>query len=167
MLGRLYFQIGAVHAVLRGDHAEACKWYDRAIGPLAMPTPLTPLASPGSHGDALVSMAVSYWETGDRERAYEWTAAGAELVERAVAEGLLPREALEVPKNNYLAMARALGKIDLATPALAEDDQPRYVQGRQTSPTTNGASRAAGGRTQQQMRTATRRGPSPGPVRRR
>ena len=31
---------------------------------------------PGQHGDALVSMGVSYWEIGDRERAYELTEAG-------------------------------------------------------------------------------------------
>ena len=33
VLGRLYFQIGAVHAVHRSDHDVACQWYDRAIEP--------------------------------------------------------------------------------------------------------------------------------------
>jgi hypothetical protein len=113
-------------------------------------------------------MAVSYWETGDRQRAYELTTAGAELVEQAVAEGFLAREALEVPKNNYLAMARALGKVKLATPALAEDDPPAYAQQQpQSQPPTNRASRGTGGRTQQQTRTATRRNAPSGQMRRR
>jgi tetratricopeptide (TPR) repeat protein len=120
VLGRLYFQIGAVHAVHRGDHETACQWYDQAIEPLSAPVPMTALAAPGQHGDALVSMAVSYWETGDRERAYELTGAGVELVEQAIAEGLLAADALEVPQGNFMAMSRALGKIELATPAGAE-----------------------------------------------
>ena len=53
------------------------------------PVPVTELAAPGHHGDALVSMGVSYWEIGDRERAYELTGAGVELVEQGIAEGLL------------------------------------------------------------------------------
>jgi tetratricopeptide (TPR) repeat protein len=116
VIGRLYFQVGAVHAVHEGDHTLACQWYDRAIEPLSQPAPFTSLATPGYHSDALVSMAVSYWEIGDRERAYELTGAGVELVEQGIAEGLLSQEALEVPRNNFLAMSRALGKTELATP---------------------------------------------------
>ncbi len=163
VLGRLYFQVGAVHAVHRADHEKACQWYDRAIAPLSRPTPVTPLAAPGTHGDALVSMAVSYWEVGDRERAYQLTAAGLELVEQGVSEGLLPADAIEVPRSNFLAMSRALGKIDLATPVQATqvaDAQPA------TTPTTQQASR--GSQTQRkQVHTATRRNATGSAVRRR
>ncbi len=164
MLGRVYFQVGAVHAVLRGNHQEACRWYDRAMEPLSLPTPVTPLAAPGVHGDALVSMAVSYWETGDRDRAYELTAAGAQLVEQSIAEELLPASALEVPRNNYLAMARALGKVAMATPAVAEDEPPQVAQQEQAP--SKRASRNPGGQ-QRQMRTATRRNTTSSNVRRR
>nr|MBA3482356.1 hypothetical protein [Pirellulales bacterium] len=115
-LGRLYFQIGAVHAVHQHDHDVACQWYDRAAALLMEPVPFTTLANPGQHGDALVSMGVSYWEVGQRERAYELTEAGVQLVEQGVAEGLIAAETLTVPQGNLNAMARALGKAEVSTP---------------------------------------------------
>jgi hypothetical protein len=121
-LGRLYFQIGAVHAVHHKDHDMACQWYDRAAELLLEPVPFTTLASPGQHGDALVSMGVSYWEVGKRERAYELTEAGAQLVDQGIAEGLLAADALAVPQGNLNAMARALGKIE---PAPAQSSASR------------------------------------------
>jgi tetratricopeptide (TPR) repeat protein len=164
-LGRLYFQIGAVYAVHKGDHQTACQWYDRAIEPLSKSVPVTTLARPGLHGDALVSMAVSYWETGDRQRAFELTQAGLELMEQGVAEGLLTADSLEVARGNLEAMGRALGKIDAGTPAgsgrnaaaqLAEDD-PRPAKPAMRS--------SSAGRSP--MRTATRRNAASGDVRRR
>jgi tetratricopeptide (TPR) repeat protein len=157
VLGRLYFQIGAVHAVHRSDHTVACQWYDRAIEPLSKPVPVTPLAAPGQHADALVSMAVSYWETGDRERAYELTGAGMELVQQGIAEGLLVETALEVPKNNFLAMSRALGKTELVTPPVATpaSDATEVAQSQSTAPAKKSTAGPATGRAQ--ARTATRR----------
>jgi tetratricopeptide (TPR) repeat protein len=163
VLGRLYFQVGAVHAVHREDHATACQWYDRAIEPLSSPVPVTALAAPGLHSDALISMAVSYWENGDRDRAYELTGAGVELVEQGIAEGLLPADALEVPRNNFLAMSRALGKTPLASPAPAEGNGVQTAQ--DVEPPVKRATRAATGRSQ--PRTASRRNSSTNNVRRR
>lgn len=116
-LGNLYFQIGAVHAVHKQDHTMACQWYDRAAELLLEPAPFTRLANPGRHGDALVSMGVSYWEVGQRDRAYELTNAGVEIVNQGVADGLLAADALAVPQGNLQAMARALGKPGAAAPA--------------------------------------------------
>jgi tetratricopeptide (TPR) repeat protein len=111
VLGRLYFQVGAVYAVHKQDHDQACQWYDRAVDLLVKDVPLTPLANPGHHGDALVSMGVSYWEVGQRERAYELTQAGVQCAQHGVDEGLLSAETLNVPQGNLNAMARALGKL--------------------------------------------------------
>lgn len=163
VIGRLYFQIGAVYAVHRTDHVTACQWYDRAIEPLSQPVPVTELAAPGHHGDALVSMAVSYWETGDRERAYELTGAGIELVEQGIAEGLLAADAIDVPRSNFLAMSRALGKTALEKPS-------ETVQVAETEPAP--AKKATPKQTvrnqpQQQVRTATRRNATTSGVRRR
>jgi tetratricopeptide (TPR) repeat protein len=167
VLGRLYFQIGAVHAVHRGDHAEACKWYDRAIEPLSRPVPVTPLAAPGQHADALVSMAVSYWETGDRERAYELTGAGMELVEQGIAEGLLTAVALEVPKNNFAAMSRALGRTQLATTPVAvpASEVTQVAERESTAPAKKTVARRTTERSP--VRTATRRNSAAGGVQRR
>lgn len=168
--GRLFFQIGAVHAVHRGDHVSACQWYDRAIEPLSKPVPMTALASPGQHADALVSMAVSYWETGDRDRAYELTGAGVELVEQGIAEGLLTDDALKVPRNNFLAMSRALGKIDESSTQVTKssttpDSAKQVVLKRTASPVKRQVARAPQPRPQ--VRTATRsNAPSGGAQRR-
>lgn len=113
-MGRLYFQIGAVYAVHEEDHTTACKWYDQAVDLLLNPVPVTTLAVPQQHGDALVSMGVSYWRTSDRERAVELTLAGVELIEEAVDAGLLGSTALSVPYENLSAMYQALGKTEPA-----------------------------------------------------
>jgi len=115
LLGRVYFQLGAVYAVHWQDHAKACQWYDKAADRLLKQVPVTSLAVPGRHGDALVSMGVSYWQTGNRQRALELTQAGADLVEEAVAGGILQPNALEVPYGNLAAMYKAQGEQQPAT----------------------------------------------------
>jgi tetratricopeptide (TPR) repeat protein len=146
-LGRLYFQIGAVHAVHQQDHDMACQWYDRAADLLLDPAPVTPLANPGQHGDALVSMGVSYWELGQRDRAYELTQAGVRLVDQGVAEGLLAADVANVPRGNLNAMARALGKVEMSAPASSGGSQmaqrPR-VNTRRAANTRQQQSRMAG-----------------------
>lgn len=114
LLGRLYFQIGAVHAVHREDHEKACQWYDKAREHLMKQAPVTNLAAPGRHGDALVSMGVSYWHTGQRERAVELTEKGLRLAEQGIRDGLLAETATTVAQGNLTAMQRALGQTDAA-----------------------------------------------------
>ena len=109
LMGRLYFQIGAVHAVHYDDHLSACQWYDEAVDRLLNPVPVTTVAVPQQHGDALVSMGVSYWSRDDRERAIELTKAGVELIESAVDAGLLEGETLLVSYSNLSAMHEAQG----------------------------------------------------------
>ena len=113
-MGRLYFQIGAVYAIHEQDHEAACKWYDQAAELLLNPVPVTTLAVPQQHGDALVSMGVSYWRTNDRERAVELTQAGVELIEQAVDAGLLASSTLSIPYENLSAMHQALGNEEPA-----------------------------------------------------
>jgi tetratricopeptide (TPR) repeat protein len=110
LLGRVYFQLGAVYAVHLEDHAKACQWYDRAADRLLKQVPVTSMAVPGRHGDALVSMGVSYWHTMNRRRALELTQAGADLVEEVVTGGILPVDALAVPYGNLAAMYKAQGE---------------------------------------------------------
>jgi tetratricopeptide (TPR) repeat protein len=137
VLGRLYFQLGAVHAVHKQDHDMACQWYDRASALLLQPAPLTPLVIPGQHGDALVSMGVSYWEVGQRERAYELTKSGLEVVQQGISEGLLAAESQNVPQGNLNAMARALGKVQLSTPAPASGNRALMAQRQRSQGTRN------------------------------
>ncbi|QEG37758.1 tetratricopeptide repeat protein [Bythopirellula goksoeyrii] len=113
-MGRLYFQIGAVYAIHEDDHEAACKWYHQAADLLLNPVPVTTLAVPQQHGDALVSMGVSYWRTNERERAVELTLAGVDLIEQAVDAGLLGSTSLAIPYENLSAMYQALGKDEPA-----------------------------------------------------
>lgn len=114
LMGRLYFQIGVVHAVHENDHTTACEWYDEAADRLLNPVPVTTMANPQQHGDALVSMGVSYWETGSRGRAIEITESGVKLIEHAVESGLLTPEALVIPYSNLAAMHEGQGETEPA-----------------------------------------------------
>jgi tetratricopeptide (TPR) repeat protein len=150
VLGRLYFQIGAVYAVHRQDHEQACQWYDRAANLLVAEVPLTPLANPGQHGDALVSMGVSYWEIGQRDHAYELTQKGVEFVQEGVTEELLAAETLSVPQGNLKAMARALGKLPAESTEPAGSGHTQMARSQNNGPNRGGAAR-------QQTRMADRR----------
>lgn len=110
LLGRLYFQAGAVQAIHFEDHAEACRWYDRAADLLLNPVPVTTMAGPQQHGDALVSMGVSYWHERNRQRAIELTLSGVDLIEQAVQKKLLNADSLIVPYGNLAAMYEAQGQ---------------------------------------------------------
>ncbi|MCG8448671.1 MAG: hypothetical protein MI725_03700 [Pirellulales bacterium] len=114
LMGRLYFQIGAVHAVHEDDHHRACQWYDDAADRLLNPVPVTTMATPQQHGDALVSMGVSYWEIGNRQQAVKITESGVKLIEQAVSSGLLGDESLIIPYGNLAAMYEAQGKREPA-----------------------------------------------------
>ncbi|MEM9186259.1 MAG: hypothetical protein AAGB00_07155 [Planctomycetota bacterium] len=109
LVGRLYFHIGALHAVHKQDHAQAVKWYDKAEPLLSSVTKKSELEVPRRRGEALVSMAVSYWDQGQRDRAVGLTVAGSELMEDAVAGGVLDEKALAVPYGNLSTMHRRLG----------------------------------------------------------
>ncbi len=108
-VGWLFFQIGVVHAVHRGNHQEAVRWYEKAAPTLIRPGPLSAQYHPKRHGDALVSMAVSYWESGQREKGVELTKMGADVLQRAVEQGIAERTALAVPYGNLAAMHDAMG----------------------------------------------------------
>jgi tetratricopeptide (TPR) repeat protein len=147
LMGRLHFQIGAVHAVHRNDHKTACKWYDKASKPLLKPAPMTSLATPGHHGDSLVSMGVSYWEIGQREKAYDLTKSGLELIEQGISEGILSNDATLVAQGNLSAMAQALGKVELTTPEPESPAAPQVAEGRR--PANRSQANRTNGRTPQ------------------
>lgn len=115
LMGRLYFQLGAVQAVHYEDHKAACEWYEKAVAHLLIPEAAGIAGqTPQLHGDALVSMGVSFWYTKQRKEAIEVTVAGAQLIEQGVRRGILQSEALEVPYQNLANMYQAQGKDEPA-----------------------------------------------------
>jgi tetratricopeptide (TPR) repeat protein len=109
LVGRLYFHIGSIHAVQRKDHEEAIVWYKKAEPLLMDELPLATLADPGTHGEMFVSIAVSYWETGNHQKAIDLTEFGTDVLQRAVVEGVLMPDVLTIPYGNLAAMHKKAG----------------------------------------------------------
>jgi len=114
LLGRLYFRLGAIHAIRDDNHRAAITWFDKALPLLEKPLPNEAFADQGRHGETFVSMGVSYWEAGQREKAVEVTGRGLEFMEQAVKQGTLDEKALTVPYTNLASMHRQLGRKDKA-----------------------------------------------------
>jgi tetratricopeptide (TPR) repeat protein len=114
LLGRLYFRLGAVYAIRDQNHRVAITWFDKAVPLLEKPTPGTSFKDPGRHGETFVSMGVSYWESGQRERAVALTQRGIKLMNEAVKQGSLEESALAVPYENLASMHRRLGSDEKA-----------------------------------------------------
>jgi tetratricopeptide (TPR) repeat protein len=109
LLGRLYFRIGAIHAVDLEDHATAVNWFQKALPLLDGPLPATAAADVGLLGESYVSMGISFWESNQRERALGLTNRGIELVRQGVAKRVTSQDALAVPYANLAFMHRELG----------------------------------------------------------
>ena len=114
LLGRLYFRLGAIHAIRDKNYRAAITWFNKAIPLLAKPIPKTALADKGRHGETFVSMGVSYWESGQKELAVQLTQKGVGLMEQAVKQNSLAETALAVPYTNLASMHRQLGRDDAA-----------------------------------------------------
>ena len=96
------------------NHKAAVEWFDKAMPLLDRPSPEDIAADLGRHGEAFVSMGVSYWEAGQREKAVAVTQKGIKWMEQAVKQGTLDSSALAVPYGNLAAMHRQLGALDKA-----------------------------------------------------
>ncbi|MBN2474650.1 MAG: tetratricopeptide repeat protein [Pirellulales bacterium] len=110
LLGRLYFRLGAIHAIRDQNHRAAITWFEKAVPLLETSSPKEAAADVGRHGETFVSMGVSFWETGQYEKAIELTQRGIEWMEQAVKQGALDQAALAVPYKNLAAMHRQLGQ---------------------------------------------------------
>ena len=110
LLGRVYFRLGAIHSVGQQDHRAAIAWFDKAAPLLSRPVPEEALGDLGRHGETFVSMAVSYWETGQQDKALELTRRGVALMEQAVKNGSADHSILAVPYGNLATMHKARGQ---------------------------------------------------------
>ncbi len=109
LLGRLYFRIGAIHAVELSDHRTAATWFQKALPLLERPLPSTALADIGRLGESFVSMGISYWETNQRDAAIRLTNHGISLVTQGVKNRVIEPDSLSVPYSNLAFMHRELG----------------------------------------------------------
>jgi tetratricopeptide (TPR) repeat protein len=110
--GWLCYRMGAIYAVNRHDHRQAVDWFRQAVPLLESPMPRSAAANPARQGETFVSIAVSYWELGQRDEALRLTVQGLELMERAAADGKLDKAALTVPYGNLARMHKLLGDAE-------------------------------------------------------
>jgi tetratricopeptide (TPR) repeat protein len=113
-LGWLYYRLGALHAIRRSDHNTAVAWYEKAYPLLDRPIPLTLRSLQGRYGEWLVSMGISYWETGSRDLGLQLTDAGMQHVQEAVRRKIADEKSLAIPCSNLAFMHQALGHSDEA-----------------------------------------------------
>ena len=106
--GQLYFLVGSLHAIGKSDHQLATEWYAKAAT-VFIENDFSLLTNPNLFGDLLVSMGVSYWEVGEKEKAVAITEQGVQLMQDGVQEGLFELEALTIPYTNLAAMHKKLG----------------------------------------------------------
>lgn len=106
--GRLCYRLGAVFAIQKSEHERAIAWFDQAVPLLEHPVP-TFVVDSGKQGETFVSMAVSYWETGNRREGLRLTNQGVRMMQTAADEGLLEKSALAIPYGNLASMHEQLG----------------------------------------------------------
>jgi tetratricopeptide (TPR) repeat protein len=111
--GRLCYRLGGAYAIEVVDHAQAVEWFDRATPLLEKPVPAAAVDA-GAHGEAFVSMAVSYWDQENRDEALRLTSQGLKLMEQAVADGAMDSSALAVPYGNLASMHESMGDFEQA-----------------------------------------------------
>jgi tetratricopeptide (TPR) repeat protein len=116
LLARLYFRMGAIQAVGKQDHKAAIDWFDKArpVFTRLINDHQVGQGEYGRLGETCVSMGVSYWETGDRDKALEITQQGISLIEQMVQKGGMDSSTLEVPYSNLATMHRLLGQTSEA-----------------------------------------------------
>ncbi|GAB4132263.1 tetratricopeptide repeat protein [Thermopirellula anaerolimosa] len=123
LMGRLYFRLGAIHAIAKQDHDSAVKLFDKAVPMLQKAATGTTGLSAGRLGETFVSMGVSYWESNQAAKAIELTEQGIKLLETAVQSGAMDATALEVPHSNLAAMRRQ-ARTASATTSSPEGEAP-------------------------------------------
>ncbi len=109
LLGRTYFRMGAIYASNRNDHREAISWFEKAVPQLGKPPPPEAIPDLARLGDTFVSMGVSYWQAGFKDKAIALTEHGADLIEEAVRRGFAERSLLTTPYANLALMHREMG----------------------------------------------------------
>ena len=114
LLGRLYFRLGAIHAIGNKNHRAAIIWFDRAKPIFESLQTKINTEELGRLGETFVSMGVSYWMTEQREEAVRLTERGLNLVERGINAEAIDEAALTIPYMNLSNMHKELGHSEAA-----------------------------------------------------
>lgn len=108
-VARIYFRLGAIHALGSKNHKDAIVWYDRARPLLEQVCAQISPEEFGKLGEYFITMGVSYWDS-NNNLAIELSLYGAKLVEKGVEAKFLDSSALIIPYRNISTMYKRLGK---------------------------------------------------------
>jgi len=102
--GDLLFRIGILHSLQHGAHATAVTWFDKVVPLWENNSCFTNEGDTGRLGEALVSMAISYWQVERRADAMSLSRKGVDLMVEAVDSKQLDERALAVAYGNLSTM---------------------------------------------------------------
>lgn len=125
LLARLYFRLGTIYAVSKSNHGNAVGWFDKALPLFQKAADSVAPHEVARLGETLVSMGVSYWEVGDRDRGMDLTETGVKLIEAAVQERFVQKSVLEVPYSNLATMHRERGETEKAQEYMRMASEPQ------------------------------------------
>jgi tetratricopeptide (TPR) repeat protein len=114
LLGRLFFRLGAFHAIGNQNHRAAIEWYDLAKPVYEKLLPKIDAGALKHFGETLVSMGVSYWATDQRGEAIRLTERGLRQIERGVRDRVIEASELTTPYSNLAKMYHELGDPEQA-----------------------------------------------------
>jgi len=114
LLSRLYFRLGAIHAIGMNNHRAAIVWFDRTLPIFDDILPGLGTEEAGRIGEMLVSMGVSYWYTDQKDEAIRLSELGLKRIQAAVDKGYLEMTALLIPYSNLSMMWSKLDEPDKA-----------------------------------------------------
>ncbi|MDR0869594.1 MAG: hypothetical protein LBN39_02260 [Planctomycetaceae bacterium] len=114
LLGRLYFRLGAIHAIGNQNHRAAIEWFELAKLVFEKLLPRVNPEALGRLGETFVSMGVSYWYTDRRDEAIRLTERGLKQIERGIRSKTLDASALTIPYTNLAKMYAEMGQTDSA-----------------------------------------------------
>jgi tetratricopeptide (TPR) repeat protein len=102
------FLLSAIHAIGKKDHTAAIRWYEQAEPHFSKIDPES--FGPGTIGDRLISIGVSYWALGEKQRALDITEQGRKRIEEFVAAERIPKKSLATAFRNLSVIYAGLGR---------------------------------------------------------
>ncbi len=112
-LAKLYFLLGNTQAIELTDHDSAIKWYLLSLAHLEVDGVRERVGNLW-FGERLVSIGLSYWQTGNKGEGIKLTKLGVRWIEESVDKNGTARQNLKIPYSNLAVMYKALGDTSLA-----------------------------------------------------
>lgn len=112
VFGQIDYDLAAVFAGRDDCRTPMLRCRERAIRGIESNRKNRTLYEKGEDGIRLVNFGKAYWVEGDRQRGYDLTRRGIDLIDAAIAASAMDADELIVPLRNAAMMAKVLRKTD-------------------------------------------------------